>query len=754
MTHYHYRWHHQEPGQTFGDIGIHNHCDYCLCYVCNIRFGENGCKSLDHKLAAPSAPNGQNLWPVLRDDVSNLALKVPAENYNLWWTKSFTLDDARSLNLRCPEVPDVMLNAYLADGCDGSVCHLFGVIPRFGQGSGCKQSKSLLDFVKLLCPEGRVTKAMIGNGYKPFDHPENGIFVTLQYEQVAKKLTVRAYVKKEGYFCSKLPAGTSAGFTEHGLVTLPAVSVTPPVLSTGVDGSVLVSHQLHLLQNMCDNETLGIRSRLWHETDAQGIQMSKVSEFFVRQCQTEHILDSGIAGGVVSMPVCSGKSRVVAALLASRREQKTLIVIKSDHAAWHWINECKMFGIDCQHISNKEIICTSNTCVVTWNVVAESGRTWFADRVVYDDFLRFIVGVSPIAAACVWALTTPEQMLDGKRKYSSIIRFLFTTTIKHVSSYATSGNVLAGGMIARICAAGCEPDAFADKLAKDVQPILTLTRSTAHVVREQERQTIIYKPSPTWAAEYREHTDSMKRNHVHVSERMMGAVAGNNDVFFDKVYPPDLPTLPPDIDTCCICTDGFDRPCRLPCGHFTCYVCVMKWVAEQFQKQTAPTCPLCRTGFSCENLVQCRPERSGPILLNRNINKLNCVVETCLQRLRFPRARILLLSRFPQVRKTLISKLQEHQFNCLVTSDINTFFSSRNRDDTTGAVLVASPAELLKLRITGQANVVIFAEPCVEKALAKAICKQVTSLDSQHEVSVLTIVTSGTYEEELCNSAE
>lgn len=759
MAHYHYRWHHQQPNKSFGDLGIHYHCDYCLCWVCNIRFGENGCKCMDHKLAAPSAPNGQNLWPILRDDTSNLVMKVPTNEYDLWWTKSVTLD-SKSLDLRCLEVPDAWLNTYLADSCDGSVCHLFRALPAYGQGSGCKQSKSLLNFVKLLCPEGRVTKAMIGNHYKPFEHPQNGIFVTLQYQQAVKTLTVCAYVRKENDFCVKLPSGTAAGFLEHSLVTLPSAAEMPTPLPAATDGSALVAHQLQLLQSMWENETLSIASRLWYEADAQGIQMAKISDFFARQRQINHVLDSGIAGGVVSMPVCSGKSRVVAALLALNPVTKTLIIIKNDHAAWHWINECKMYGIDCQHITNAETECTSNTCVVTWNVVASSGRSWFVDRVVYDDFLRYMVRVSPVVATCVWALTTPKQLMDGKRKYSSIVRFLFTSTIQHQPDYEEkTRSLLSGGFIARICNGGCDADAFADQLARDVQPLLTLTRVTTHMVREQEKQTIVYEPTQTWAAEYREYIDLMKRNRVEISEKMLGAIAGNNNVYYDALFSQSQPTLPVDIGMCSICADDMKGPVMLPCNHFMCHTCVMRWVAEQFQKLQTPTCPLCRTGFAVENVVDCRPARpvdENPIVLNKNANKIDCVVQTCLQRLRIPRARILLLSRFLFVRKSLLSRLQELHLDCLVTSDINTFFNSRSdkKEEDASAILIASPLELLQLRIMGQANVVIFSEPCVEKAMAKTICKHLTSLDSQHEVSVLTIVTNGTHEIELCNSAE
>lgn len=681
---------------------------------------------------------------------------VPASNYDLWWEKSIPLT-TRALNLRCLEVPDAILNTYLAEECDGAVCHLFHELPVFGQGSGCKQSKSLLNLIKLLSPRDRVSKAMIGNQHKPFMPPTNGIFVTLQYDQLTKIITAKAYIAKEN-FCTKLCPGTVAGLAEQDVISLDAhdaIQHPPPQLQLrALDGSQLVPHQTQLLQSMWQNECSTLAPLLWFPQDDKEMQVSKICDIAVRM---QPPMDSGISGGVVSMPICSGKSRVVAALthLLFDANKKTLIVIKSDYAAWHWINEFSVYGINCEFITDANTPCTSSVCVATWNTIQTSNRPWFVHRVVYDDLLRYASKCSPIVATCVWGLVTPDQLHDGKRKFSSIIRFMFSATVQHQQK---SECLLAGGIIARICTCA---DAEAEHLARDLQPILILKRSSTQIIREQEKQTIVFEPTHAWAAEYRACRELIERSRAQIPEKMMGTIAGNSHLYFDSLF--SQPSLPEDYDSCSICSSvaaEMNQPVQLPCGHFFCYACIMQWFAELATKRQLATCPCCRAEFTPESIVSCRPPRpvdniNNKPILKRNTEKLDCIVQTCLHRLRFPRARILLLSRFANVRKTLLLKLQEH-VQQKVTTDRHRFFSSLSKSDVTDAasILIASPSDLLQLRIMGQANVVIFAEPCVDKALAETICKQLTLLDGHHEVSVLTVVTAGTHEVQLCNGVE
>lgn len=759
---YHYRWSHLKEGQSFGDYGLNKHCDRCLCYVCNIKFGQNGCKIEGHRFASPSIVDGRNLWPVLRDDVANQSLNIPSAEWDLWWTREVIFSDIRYLNLSCLEVPDCMLLTYLASGCDASVCHHFRDFPNFGSSSGCKQSKGLIKFIKLLSPEGRVTKPMIGNNHKPFLPLNNKIYVTLQYEQEIKKLTARAFVHKTENFCAKLSVGATTGFVEHGLVSsssstavLAASPCSPPQT---FDGSRLVPHQLQLLQSMWYNETFGISPLLWFEKDECSMQIAKVAEYVVRLEGSHHILDGGLSGGVVSMPVCSGKSRVVLALLAFRPLERTIIVIKNEHDAWHWVNDSKVYGIDCQHITSIDTICTSNTCVVAWNILQACPGLWQADRVVYDDLLRYMTRHSPITASCNWALTTPDQLSDGKRKFSSIIRFLFYSTIYNTPSYHCNNIPLSGGIVARICNGGGDADAVADNLAKEIQPLITLTRNVVQTIRrEQEKVVINFSPSPAWAAEYRACQELIERNNcADVTEKLLGAIAGNNKLTFDHIFPATQPALPHDFNCCCVCHSApseMRKPTLLPCNHYTCYTCIMGWIAECATNNQTSTCPMCRQAFTPEKLVDCgpaRPDEGQVVILTKNTEKLDFIVKTCIQRLRYPNTRILLLSRFLFVRKSLSSMLQNEESG-QATADLNKFFSSSAGSQM---ILIASPADLLQLRIMGMANVVIFAEPCVDKAMAETICKRLTTLDSQHDVSILTIATAGTHEINLCVSSD
>ena len=195
---------------------------------------------------------------------------------------------------------------------------------------------------------------------------------------------------------------------------------------------------------------------------------------------------------------------------------------------------------------------------------------------------------------------------------------------------------------------------------------------------------------------------------IHLLNTLLMGLNGIRPLFINPNILTDVSTdnlleLPADVYDCCICMEELQRPQRSRCLHYFCTTCISQWMQDH------STCPLCRQ--PALPLRECLPPMPAVDEAEENkaeqvmfVGKLTNVINTVAGViLDDPSARILVFTRFPDLRRALQAALQHVT---TVTTNVRAF-----QDEDAHAVLLLSPQTCGVGLNLMKANHVVLCEP-------------------------------------------
>ena len=450
---YHYRW--ECPAHRHKFTCARDACDFCLCFLCKTDFVV-GCQTEAHRWAHSC---DVDVWPPLFLSVSASAFTSASNAHNNtqyvpWLTLRARVPPYPGP--QCAGVPDAAVREYLREPlCDGAT--VFLLKPEW-------ITPAVQPLARLLAAtscDGSVTRAMIGNNHHAaaaattnnhtadlsFGNSGGKVRTTMQI--VNGELIVRLHVAAQSFLVrlaenSLAPVrpyvrGGTGGYNSSSTGGYNSSSSTG-IYNNSSNATKLFRwpalpmplhpFQATLLRRMITQERSSLSTQLWH-LSADRTYISSVGDWVLHfadnstnsasntsytseTSSTSYTSDTSGAsnqvpepglpsGGAVCMPPCSGKTRVVAALIAMTLLPLTIVVVPDADAVEHWTHELELAGLKAEtQIQN---LMTTNSeptvaVIVPWQL-QHIGKNVKISRIVYDDISQimhiFMAATSPVA---------------------------------------------------------------------------------------------------------------------------------------------------------------------------------------------------------------------------------------------------------------------------------------------------------------------------------------------------------------------
>lgn len=730
------------------------YCNRCTCYVCNLTFHTCRC-SMAHRWACPA--HMMAAWELDRREPPFAGAMHDVDLSGYLKVASVAWDVIPQLVPSNFGVSATHLSAYLARPVTSQVwVHLVQCLNDSVMTSSQRTAASLLASTSVVRLHARemVAKMYRSDGY------DRDVMVT--FERVDPGLH---QVSMSIWIALGQNRGSVALLQLFGLAeaqgTLQRFPPPPRPTSPNLDPR-LMSHQHEACSQMRDIEHHGLTARLWQRMRVGSTALWVAPGTGAYVTDAEHPPACALHGGMLCNDRGTGKTRVVASLIASHRapdkwpgSAATLVVVPAPSLLGQWLEELELYNLHVNVHFGKTRLgpAERDTCdvVLTTASLLRGERTglfghdavWW--RVVYDEGHRTLSsGWRP--NKCGETFADAASTARNRWLISGTPDWSHGRTVGYIN--LLFGRVDRGDRWHESSPVGLPAAQW--MVASTAIGVRTGTPTCMPTVRFVDHA--IDPPEP-WAQQYRAFECRVRELLPHAAgrgpqlllTRLLQATAGAGPAgipgmaALNRAQP--AVELPCDVVDCAICLDRLKSAVETPCKHYFCRECVTTWLRNR------PQCPLCRTPIgSTRVLAPCvqpdsATESGGPVLprLQYKVERLLGLVLAAAAK---TTQAVLCFSRYPAVRKELLEHLQRHGIDA---TDQLAHFSAR----PTKVLLLSPQACGVGLNLT-QAATVVLCEPSGRRSHeVQAVGRAARMGQLAAEVVVHRPYISGTVEERL-----